>query len=288
MFPYVTQPSFSVGPVSVHAFGLIVAAAALTGDLLYRRRLAQLRLDQATGAALGWWALVAGFAGAHVFSLVFYFPEKLALRPWLIFKLWEDVSSFGGMIGGGIGASLFLAVRARSLSAREKWLYLDAAAFVLPFAWAIGRVACTLAHDHPGGVTSFPLSISLHSPAAQEFIKNVYADEGIRLSQGLPLDSLGFHDLGWYEFLYLGFLVAPLFYWLDARQRGLARAPGYWLAAFAWTYGSMRLALDTLRLSDARYAGLTPGQYAAFALMIAGCFAWYFGRRVPSRREEPL
>ena len=279
MIPYVTQPSISLGPLTIHAFGVIVAGSAFSGDWLYRRRLTELRLDPTTGARLGWWALAAGFVGAHLFSLIFYFPGKLVRQPWLIFKLWEDVSSFGGMLGGAIGAVLFLTIRERSTSARLKWAYLDAAAFVLPFAWAIGRIACAMAHDHPGGVTSFPIAISLRSATAQKFIKVVYADAGARVPSDVPLDRLGFHDLGWYEFLYLSVVVVPLFIWLNARRRDLTTTPGFWLAAFAWTYGPMRILLDTLRLVDARYAGFTPGQYAGAALMGAGCIAWYIGRR---------
>ena len=280
MIPFVTQPSISLGFVTIHAFGVIVATSAFVGDWLYRRRLARLQLDPQVGAALGWWALTFGFVGAHLFSLIFYFPEKLARQPWLVFKLWEDVSSFGGMLGGALGALAFLLVRVPTLSARMRWAYLDAAAFVLPFAWAIGRIACALAHDHPGGVTSFPLAISLRSSAAQAFITGVYADAGRRLPTGISLPSLGFHDLGWYEFLYLFQLVAPLFVCLNRYRRQLTMTPGFWIAAFVFAYAPMRLGLDMLRLADARYAGLTPGQYAAVLLLLAGVVSWFGGRRL--------
>ncbi|MES2178481.1 MAG: prolipoprotein diacylglyceryl transferase family protein [Gemmatimonadota bacterium] len=283
MIPFVTQPSLSLGFITIHAFGLIVAISAFTGDWLYRRRLASLQLDPQVGAALGWWALTFGFVGAHLFSLVFYFPEKLARQPWLVFKLWEDVSSFGGMLGGALGALLFLLMRARTIGVRARWAYLDAAAFVLPFAWAIGRIACALAHDHPGGVTSFPLAISLRSDAAQRFILGVYADAGRRLPTGLPLTDFGFHDLGWYECLYLFLLVAPLFVWLNRYRQQLTATPGFWLAAFALVYAPMRIGLDTLRLADARYGGFAPGQYAAVSLLIGGLVAWFFGRRIDAR-----
>lgn len=280
MIPFITQPSISLGFITIHGFGVIVATSAFVGDWLYRRRLVRLELNPQVGAALGWWALAFGFVGAHLFSLVFYFPEKLARQPWLVFKLWEDVSSFGGMLGGALGALLFLLMRSRTIDVRLRWAYLDGAAFVLPFAWAIGRIACALAHDHPGGVTSFPLAISLHSDAAQHLIRGVYGQAGRTLPAGLPLAASGFHDLGWYECLYLFLIVAPMFLWLNRYHRQVTATSGFWLAAFAFAYAPMRIGLDTLRLTDARYAGFTPGQYAAVLLLLGGLAAWFGGRRL--------
>lgn len=275
MIPFVEQPSVTLGPLTIHAFGVIVASAAFLGDVLYRRRLLSQGLDASVGARLGWWALTSGFVGAHLFSLVFYFPHKLAAHPWLIFKLWEDVSSFGGMLGGAIGAALFVRLRLNGLTLRDKWKYLDAAAFVLPFAWAVGRVACSLAHDHPGAVTSFPLAISLDGARARAYIAGVYAEAGRTLPQGAALNGLGFHDLGWYECVYLTVVAIPFFIVLD--RSGRTRRPGFWLAAFTLCYAPMRIIFDELRLADARYFGVTPGQYAACALLVAGLLAYRVG-----------
>jgi phosphatidylglycerol:prolipoprotein diacylglycerol transferase len=202
LIPYIQQPGISLGPIRLQAFGAILMTAVVVGEALYRRRLRQVALDIDTGMALAWYILVAGFVGAHLFSLILYFPSKLAHNPLLLFKVWEDVSSFGGMIGGAIGAVVYLRLRATTLSTSTKWAYLDAVAFVAPFGWAIGRIACSLAHDHPGGVTSFPLAISLSTQRAQGFIARVYADAGKVLPPLSQPSRLGFHDLGWYEFLY--------------------------------------------------------------------------------------
>ena len=272
LIPYLQQPGVSLGPIRLQAFGAILMTAVLVGEALYRRRLRQLALDLDTGMALAWYILVAGFIGAHLFSLILYFPSKLAHNPLLLFKVWEDVSSFGGMIGGAIGAVLYLRIRAKTLSASIKWRYLDAVAFVAPFGWAIGRIACSLAHDHPGGVTSFPLAISLSTQRAQSFIARVYADAGLVLPPLAQPSRLGFHDLGWYEFLYLSLIVAPLFVWLDHRRPEWLKRRGAWVMTFVFAYTPMRLVLDTLRIADVRYLGLTPGQYAAGILLLGALY----------------
>ena len=282
MIPYIQQPSISFGPIRLQAFGAILMTSVLVGEAIYRRRLSHLGLDLDVGMALAWYILVIGFVGAHEFSLIVYFPDRLARNPLLLFKVWEDVSSFGGLFGGAVGAALYFRLRGAKLSTLARWSYLDAVAFIAPFGWAIGRIACSLAHDHPGRITSFPLAISLSSARAQLYIARVYADAGLALPPVAELSKLGFHDLGWYEFLYLAFFVAPLFLWLDRRQPAWLKRPGGWVVAFIGIYAPMRLALDALRVADARYLGLTPAQYAAVVLIAA---ALYLAGRRPAAMQ---
>lgn len=262
MLPFFEQPAWHLGPLTIHAFGVAVAVGLWVSLTMAERRFADASLDRGIGNRLGGWMLVTGILGAHLFSVIFYFPDELRADPWLLLRVWEDVSSFGGMIGGIVGAFLFFALRARQLGARSRLAYLDAVAFVFPFGLVFGRLGCALAHDHPGSITTFPLAISLRSTAAQTFIQHVYQAAG----QPLPVASstMGFHDLGFYEFLFLSFIVLPAFlYWNRRRRR-----PGFYLNAFALLYLPVRFALESLRVADARYLRLTPAQWVA-ALTLA-------------------
>ncbi|HEX2722419.1 MAG TPA: prolipoprotein diacylglyceryl transferase family protein [Gemmatimonadaceae bacterium] len=271
MIPYFEQPSIELGPLRVAAFGVIVAASVAIGDRLFMHRVRSLRLDTDLASGLGWYALIAGFLFAHFFALIFYFPEQIARDPSSLLKIWENVSSFGGMIGGAAGAFLYVRLKKVNLSRRLRWAYFDAAAFILPFGWAVGRAACAVAHDHPGRVTRFPLAISLSSRQARNYIAREYSAGG-NAPPLIPPDGggLGFHDLGWYELLLLALIVCPLFFMLERRGVGRRRGDGFWVGLFAAIYGAMRLLLDTLRVADARYFGLTPGQYAAIAMLCGG------------------
>lgn len=263
MIPYFEQPCAELGPLRLCAFGVVVAASVLAGLEIGRRRFRRFDLDTSVGERLAWWAIAGGFIGAHLFSVLFYFPRDLVENPVLLFQVWKDISSFGSIIGGALGIWLFFRFRAPAISVAQRWAYVDVAAFAFTVALMVGRIACTLAHDHPGTITRFPLGISLATDRAREYITRVYADAG-RIAELPPPDALaqmGFHNLGWYEFAYLAVFVVPVLVLLDRRMRP---AP-FFLAAFIAMYMPIRFMLDFLRVSDARYLGLTPAQWTALA-----------------------
>jgi phosphatidylglycerol:prolipoprotein diacylglycerol transferase len=267
MIPYFQQPSLEIGPITIHAFGVIVALAVFAGLLIGERRFAALGLDRELGGRMAWWIIVAGFLGAHLFAVLFYFPRLVIEDPLVLLRLWEHISSFGGILGAAIGLWLFFRLKARDIEPSTRAAYLDVAAFVFPISLMIGRIGCALAHDHPGTVTSLPLAISLESAAAQDYIAAVYADAGraAELSSSAALAQLGFHDLGLYEALYLGVIVVPAMLLLSRQPR----SPGYFLGAFVLMYMPARFLLDFLRVGDVRYAGLTPAQWVALLAVIA-------------------
>lgn len=259
MVPYFEQPTLRLGPVTLHAFGALVAAGVAVGYAVALRRARSEGLDVRTAEAAMARALVWGFVAAHLFAVLAYFPGELRRDPAILLRFWEELSSFGGVFGGAVALGWYL--RRQRLDPPTRLAYADVLAYAFPFAWTLGRLACTVAHDHPGRITTFPLAVSLESAAARLYIRGVYAGAG--LGAALPgepaLARMGFHDLGWYEFLYLAFFVAPLFLWMGRRRR----SPGFFLAALILVYAPVRFALDFLRVGDARYFGLTPAQYAA-------------------------
>jgi phosphatidylglycerol:prolipoprotein diacylglycerol transferase len=271
LIPYFQPPSFSVGPLTIHAFGIVVATSVLVGLSIGKGRFQQLGLDPAFGERMAWWLLAGGFLGAHFFALLFYYPRKIVEDPWSLVRVWEDISSFGGIIGAALALLLFMRGPGRQLSSFAKWRYVDVAGFVFPISLMIGRIGCALAHDHPGAITRFPLAISLRSVEARAFITNVYAHAGraSEVPDALTLSQLGFHDLGWYEFLFLAAVVVPT---LVALKRGSDAAggapPGTFVLTFLAMYLPVRFFLDFLRVSDARYLALTPAQWTCLLALL--------------------
>lgn len=271
MVPYFPQPAYHLfGPVTVHAFGAIVALSVIVGWRMGVARSRAKGLDPELLQDILSYVLLSGFVAAHLYSVAAYFPREAMENPLLLLKIWEDISSFGGFAGGLLGLWLFFRFKARDVDAAARLRYLDVIAYVFPFAWAIGRIACSIAHDHPGTVTTFPLGISLKSPEAQAYIASFYREAG-RLAELPPraeLAKMAFHDLGWYEFLYMVFLMVPVFLVLDRKPR----PPAFFLIAFLLLYVPARFFLDFLRIGDARYFGLTPGQYAGIAVFLTAVF----------------
>lgn len=270
MIPYFEQPVLPLGPLKIHAFGVLVAIAMLVGIQMTLARCRKLSLDQDVCADLLFCTLIAGFVSAHLVSVLVYFPGEVAKNPWMLLKIWENISSYGGILGALFGIWLFFRWKSSSLPPGIGWKYLDAMAYVFPFAWAIGRLGCTVAHDHPGSITHFPLGVSLATPDARQHITYFYGIAGrlADLPEAERLSTMAYHDLGWYEFLYTLLVIVPAFFILDRKPR----PSGFFPIAFVLLYVPVRFLLDFLRLGDARYGGLTFAQYAGIAGFAAAAF----------------
>lgn len=285
-FPYFAQPRFAVGPLTVHAFGVLVAVGILIGVEVTLRRAHFEELDSRVIRGVIGQALLWGFVAAHVLDVACYSPQKLLEDPWVLLQLSNGISSYGGMLGGLAGMALFLGSRRRGLRTAEGWRYVDAVAYGWPFAWVFGRLACTVATDHPGTVTrGFVLATSLDTPQAREFIRGVYAaaGRGDELPGDAALAGMGFHNLGFYELLWTLLVIVPAFLWL-----GRSRRPaGFFLVAFTFLYAPARFVLDFPRVTDATYFGLTPGQYASGAVTVAAAaVVWSALRRRSTWRRD--
>lgn len=244
MIPYFNQPSLSLGPVSIHAFGVLIAIGILASLLLIRRRAQFLGLDLDLSKGMVTWILAAGFIMAHIFDRIAYFPRETFNDPLSLLKIWAGISSFGGFIGAAIGALLFIW---HSKMGTERWHYLDLLAYSFPIGWLFGRTGCFVAYDHPGTPTAF-------------FLGQAYRDGVVR------------HNLGLEEALYT-LLIAALFFALGHKK---TRPAGFFVGLLSAVYAPGRFFLDYLRIEDARYFQLTPGQYGSILLLIFGlCVLWH-------------
>jgi phosphatidylglycerol---prolipoprotein diacylglyceryl transferase len=158
-------------------------------------------------------------------------------NPLSLLYIWESISSFGGFLGAAVVAILFVRRRTDGTG----WRYLDLIASVFPLAWLLGRFGCAVAYDHPGIQTRF-------------FLGQRFSDHLVR------------HNLGLYEAIGTALLVA----WFHRLGKGRQPGAGTFVALLALAYAPMRFVLDFLRIEDARYFGLTPGQYGSVLLVVVG------------------
>lgn len=241
MIPYLHVPPITLGPLKIEAFGICVALGIMLAARLLSRQAEREGLDPTPLQDYALWGVGVGVVVGHFFHLFAYHPEELSKSPFQIFKVWDGLSSFGGLIGGILAAVVFF--RIRKLRFRD---YADAFALGVAPGWAVARIGCFAAHDHPGVRTDFFLAVNF---------------------PGGPR-----HDLGMYDALFL-FAISGVLYAL--RNSGKLR--GKLLPLLSLLYACGRFFFDSLRATDlsyvdARYLGLTPAQYGCFALIAFGLY----------------
>lgn len=253
MIPYIELPSLKIwGPLAIHPFGVLVALGLITGYHVARylgEKNYSINREEFSNYAT--WVAVTGFIVAHIVSVVFYFPEKLAKDPLELVKFWTGLSSFGGFFGGAIASIIYL--KKKKL---PKWEYIDISAVGLSVGWLFGRLGCTIAHDHPGKHTNFFLAVRY--------------PEGPR------------HDLGFYEWLFTIVLNIFLFSIIIPKRP----KPGNIVAILAIIYSPVRFMLDFLRVADKLYFGLTPGQYFSIFLFGLGWYILYLVNKDKKGKES--
>jgi phosphatidylglycerol---prolipoprotein diacylglyceryl transferase len=240
VIPWFVLPSLTVGPFTLQSFGLLSAAGILVGMQVAARAARQEGLDPKIVLDFSVVAVAGGLVGGHLVHLLFYHPEELA-DPLRILKIWEGLSSMGGLAGAIVSAAIWF--RRRGLRFGP---FADAYALGLAPGWGIARLGCFSVHDHPGIRSDFWLAVDF---------------------PGGPR-----HDLGLDEAILL-FALAALLFALRRRQR----LQGLLLPLLAVTYGAGRFLLDFLRArpgelpyADGRQLGLTFAQWFALGLMAWG------------------
>lgn len=255
MLPYFAPPSWQLGPFTFEVFGLFVAAGIVLGASLAGKEALRERLDPSPLRDYAPWGVGAGIVVGHWVHLFLYHPEELGKGPLQVLKVWDGLSSFGGLLGA-LAAALFF-FRKRGIRFHD---YADVFALGTAPGWAVARLGCFAVHDHPGVRTDFFLAVNF---------------------PGGPR-----HDLGLYDALWLGALAGLLFL---LRRKGLLA--GRLLPLLALAYGAVRFGFDFLRATDlryvdARYAGLTPAQFGCLALVAYG--VWGLARLAPPDRRGRL
>ncbi len=290
MIPYIHVADLEIGPFPLHPFGVLVVAGILVGSWLANRRARQLGYVPKDLESFITSMLVGGFVFGHVLDSIFYHPSEVRAAPWSLLFFWAGLSSFGGFTGALLGAlywKYFATITWVNLGSRFRLVkplrrrlsrsilpYCDLILAVFPVAWALGRLGCSVVHDHPGLKAS-----------ANNWFAVAYGPGPV---QTFGLFELRFgnsprYDLGLLEFLFTVVLaVACAATW---RKR---MPVGFYAAVVPLVYAPVRFALDYLRVEDAaggdlRYARLTPAQWGCLALFIMGAIV---ARRVASERRR--
>jgi prolipoprotein diacylglyceryl transferase len=227
---------FELGPLSIHAYGLMIALGVVAGVWLTGRRLEQ--AGQGTSEqfnAVAVWAVTAGVIGARI-----YYVLTDASEPWRHpgkwIRIWE-----GGL---GIPGGLILGILVGVWQAKRKGLSvphtLTAAAPALPLAQAIGRLGNWWNQELYGRPTTLPWGLE---------IDDAHLPGGAPSAQ-YPSGTL-FHPTFLYEALW-NLALCGLLLLIDRRVK---LRPGRLLAVYVAGYSIGRFWVEGLRIDPANHGG---------------------------------
>jgi phosphatidylglycerol---prolipoprotein diacylglyceryl transferase len=245
--PSPSSSALEFGPLTLRAYGLMIAFGVVAGVLLAQKRWEQRGGSGDDVATVAMWAVPAGLIGARIYHVVtdWRFDEGWA-EP---FKIWE-----GGLgIPGGVAAGVIVGVWVMRRNGWNRSEFLDAAIPGVPLAQAIGRWGNWFNQELFGEPSDLPWAVEIDPVNAAE--------------RGYP-DVETFHPTFLYESLWnLGLVVFLI--WVDRTKR--VRRGGL-IAVYVVGYLVARLWLETVRIDHAsEIAGVRVNIWmSAIGIAIAG------------------
>ncbi len=248
MFASIPSPSvnvFHIGPLTIHFYGVFVAAAIAVAFVVASNRYKKLGGEPPDLISrIGIWIIVAGFVGARA-GFVMTHSGQFAGRWWAVIAIWEGgIVLFGGLLGGAI-AAYFLMRHYKG----DMLIGVDAAAIAIPLAQAIGRWGNYFNQELFGTPSTLPWAIQI---APQN-----------RPAQYAQFST--FHPTFLYESLW-NLLVVGFLLWLERRK---VLVKGNLFFCYLALYGVMRFLLELIRTDTTfRFLGISRNGWVALAATV--------------------
>jgi prolipoprotein diacylglyceryl transferase len=164
MVAFIPSPAangFHVGPLFVHAYGLMYVIAVTAAITITRRRWRRTGGEPDLVYTVAMWAFPAGIVGARIYFLITT-PSQVPDHWWGPFAIWTGGL---GIWGGGAGdAAAGLWILRKHLSRADVLRFMDAVAPGLLVAQAIGRIGNYFNQELYDAPSSLPWALEI-SPA---------------------------------------------------------------------------------------------------------------------------
>ncbi|MHB8781128.1 MAG: prolipoprotein diacylglyceryl transferase [Candidatus Geothermincolia bacterium] len=244
---------FELGPLSVHAYGFMLALAFLAAIVIGRWHLKSRFIDQYAIYDIVLAGAAGGILGARVFYVIGNWNEFSA-APLEILEFWNvaGLVFYGGLLGGAL--AVLGVIRWKKL---PFWTIADTAGMGLALGLAIARVGCFLNGCCYGEATGLPWGVSF--------------PEETRWRLGI-LEHV--HPTQIYELL----ADLALFVFLITFRRRQERE-GELFLLFLAGYGAIRFFVEFFRAHDHAQAAFG-FQLLSIAVFLAGGLGFIFRRRL--------
>jgi prolipoprotein diacylglyceryl transferase len=248
--PSPSSSEIHLGPLALHAYGLMYVLAVLAAILMTTRLWESRGGRRELVYAVAMVGFPAGLVGGRLYFVVTSWNE-VPKHWWGPLAIWQGgLGIWGGIAGGVLGGLWVLRRRHVEIPA-----FLDAAAPGLLVAQAIGRIGNWFNQELFGGPTSLPWGLRIdpdHRPDGY-------------------LQYTTFHPTFLYELIW-NLLLASALVWLWRRRT--VKAPGIF-ALYVAGYSLARIGEELLRIDPAHHIlGMRLNFWVASALFVAA-LAWF-------------
>jgi phosphatidylglycerol---prolipoprotein diacylglyceryl transferase len=279
---------FSLGPLHLRWYGLLIASAVLLGITLAQRLGRSRGIDSDTISDIAIWLVVGAIPCARLYYVLFewpYYSQHLEQIP----QVWQGgIAIHGAVIGGVLAALIFAKLRRMSF-----WQLADVIAPALILGQAIGRWGNFFNSEAFGAPTDLPWK--LYIPA------QVVIDGQVRSPRPAAFASVDyFHPTFLYESIWnLGVfaLLLLLFRWGNSKSSGLNSGfntaglkTGTIVCGYFIAYSLGRVWIEALRTDSLMLGPLKMAQVISLveiSIGVAG-LVWLYGlnRSLPDVGQE--
>lgn len=241
---------FTIGPLTIHSFGFMLALAFLLIAWLAGREYTRrgFSADDAWASTLA--AMVGGVVGAKLYFVIDHWSDTLQDPAGMIFS-GSGLTYYGGLLGGAAGVLILIHRRGWPLGVMA-----DMGAPFIALGYGVGRLGCFLNGDDYGRVTDVPW--------------------GMAFPKGSPPTLDRVHPTQIYEAsISLGYFA---FLW--AMRKRWEDRPGLLFSVYLVLAGSERFAIEFFRVNVPMALGLTLAQWISLGLVALGAVLLTRVRRV--------
>ena len=246
VFPQFDPVAISVGPISIHWYGVMYIIAFGGAWVLanYRRNKIGNHWSSEQISDLVFYGAMGAVLGGRIGSVFFYNIDRFLDDPLWLFRVWEGGMSFHG---GFIGVLIAMFLYSKSIN-RKFWETVDFIAPCVPFGIGAGRLGNFIGGELWGRPTDAPW--------------------GMIFPQ---VDDLPRHPSQLYEIALEGIVLFIIIWWFSSVTKPRMAVSG----TFAILYGSFRFFIEFFREPDLHigfiaFDWLTMGQLLSLPMVIVG------------------
>ena len=254
------NPSFSLGPLTLHWYGLMYVVGICVGLMVawpYARSKG-ITEDQLWRVASI--AIPAGLVGARLYYVLQQPLGPFIQQPWRILAFWEGGMAFYGAIFAVVITVVVMAWRMRI----SIWKFLDVSVVFAVVGQFFGRIGNIINGDIIGYPTTLPWGFVYANP-------NSFA----------PRHDIAYQPAAVYEAI-INIIIFGLLWWLRRRVR-----PGILFFVYIFSYSLSQIIVFFWRDNEVILLGLKQAQVTAIIVIIVSgiAFLWYW--RWQRRQQTP-